>query len=551
MLKYIPLGGVATTANKNLHVYETDSDILIVDVGAGFPEPDQLGVDVVVPDVDYLSKKRDKIRGIIVSHAHFDHYGALPYLLRDLGRPPIYTAQLPRGFIQSQLEEFNLLEGQSIHLIKDDTESFKLGDFTIYPYHINHSVPDALGLFIQTAEGNIVHNTDFKFDWTPVDNKLFDVRKLVNLLETKGGALCLLSDCLGAARAGYTMSERYIQTAFEREIKDAAGQVFITTLSTNINRMQQAIDVAIKYDRKVIPLGLSIDKNMEIARKLGFLDVPRGVIVSSDRVSKVKPHQRLFIATGAFGQKYSSMDRLSHGEHRRAKIKRGDVVIFSADPIPGVHDKVGVIIDLLTEAGARVVYSELAEDLHTSGHGSQGDLSMLAGIVQPKYFVPIGGTFAHMRAYSNLMEAMGFPIESVFELKEGQVLEFKNGQAARGKEIKTKDIFVDGSRVGDVGRVVLEDRQKLAENGIFVAIVKKQADGKLKPEVDTVSRGFVYMAQSEKLMDDAADLVESKVKGRHVKDWKKVCSNIEQELENLFYKRTKRRPMVISVLVDV
>lgn len=551
MLKYIPLGGVATTANKNLHVYETENDIIIVDAGAGFPEPDQLGVDVVIPDVDYLSKKRDKIRGIIISHAHFDHYGALPYLLPDLGHPPIYTTQLPRGFIQSQLDEFNLTNGQSIHLIKDDTESFTLGDFTIYPYHINHSVPDSLGLFIQTPEGNIIHNTDFKFDWTPVDGKLFEVRKLANLLETKGGALCLLSDCLGAARSGYTMSERYIQTAFEREIEGAPRQVFITTLSTNINRMQQAIDAAIKYNRKVIPLGLSIDQNMEIARKLGYLDVPRGVIVGSNRVSKIKPSKRLFVATGAFGQKYSSMDRLAKGEHRRAKIKKGDVVIFSADPIPGVHDKVGAVIDLLTEAGSRVVYSELAEDLHTSGHGSQGDISMLAGIVKPKYFVPIGGTFSHMRAYSNLMEAMRFPAESVFELKEGEVLEFKGGKAKRGKTIATRDVFVDGSRVGDVGRIVLEDRQKLAEDGIFVAIVKKHNDGKLKPEVDTVSRGFVYVAQSEKLMDAAADLVEAKVRGKHVKNWKRVRESIERELGDLFYKRTKRNPMILPVLVDV
>lgn len=552
MLKYIPLGGVATTANKNLHIYETENDILIVDAGAGFPEADQLGVDIVIPDISYLRDKLDKIRAIIVSHAHFDHYGALPYLLKELNHPPIYSTRLPRAFIQKDLAEHKLDRGQSLHLIEDNTDRIDLGDFTVYPYHINHSVPDSIGLFIDTPEGKIIHNSDFKFDWTPVDGRLFEIGRLSRLVaEAEGGILCLLSDCLGAAREGYTMSERYIETAFEREVKDAPGQVFITTLSSNISRIQQALNVAIKYNRKVIPLGRSIDENMDLARKLGYLEVPRGVIVASDKAHKIKPSQRLFVATGAFGQSRSAITQLAYGEHREAEIQVEDVVIFSADPIPGVHDKVGAIIDLLTEAGARVVYSELADDLHTSGHGSQGDISMLAGIVQPKYFVPIGGTFAHMRAYANLMEAMGFTRGSVLELHEGEIVEFENGRAQINGQVETQDVFVDGSQVGDVGRVVLQDRQKLAEEGVFVVVVKKDPKGKLKDEVNVISRGFVYVAESEKLMKDATRKVAKAVRGRHVKDWRQVRHLIENQLGEMFYSRTRRHPMILTVLVDV
>lgn len=550
MVKYIPLGGVGTTANKNLHVYETETDILIVDCGVAFPDADQLGVDVVIPDIDYLEERADKIRGIIITHAHFDHYGALPYVLRRLRRPPIYAAKLPRGFIQKELVEHDLLEGQSLHLIEPEKDPvLQLGEFTITPYRVNHSVPDTIGLFINTKDGNIVHNTDFKFDWTPVDGKLFEIGKLAAL--SQEGVMCMMSDSLGAARSGYTMSERDIKFAFEREIQDARKQVIITTMSSNISRMQQAIEVAVKYKRKVIPLGRSIEENMEVARNLGYIDVPKGVIVSADRARRLKPHQRMFIAAGSFGQPNSALMRLATGTHRNGRIKPDDVVIFSADPIPGVHDQVDKAIDLLTQAGAKVVYSDLADDLHTSGHGSQGDMSILAGVVRPDHFVPIGGTYQHMRAYKNLMEAMGFDPETVHELGEGEIIVFRNGEAKIEGHVQTKNVFVDGSLVGDVGRVVIEDRQKLAEEGIFVVIIKKNKDGTFSRDLDVVSRGFVYMAESEELVNEALGIAVSVVDGKSASDWSKVRDTIEQKLSNFFYRNTQRKPMILPVLVDV
>lgn len=547
ILKFIPLGGIGTVT-KNMYVYEYANDILIVDCGIGFPEMGQLGVDVVIPDISYLSNKISKIRGIVITHAHEDHFGALPYLLSSLGRPPLYCAKLARGLIQQKLTEFNLLSGTSLHLIEPETDPFSLGVFRITPFRVNHSVPDTLGFSIQTPVGQIMHVSDFKFDFTPVDGKSFEIGKVARLAES--GVLLLLSDCLGATTAGYTASEKEIEEVFEQEIEKSPAQVFITTVSSNISRIQQAINTANKFGRKVALLGRSIEQNVETAGNLGYLKIPPGTLISLQKAHKLSPKQITYIVAGCYGQENSALVKLAIQANPFVSLQKNATVIFSADPIPGVHNQVNNVIDKLTNLGARIVYSEIQEGLHTSGHGSIGDLKMLIALTNPSFFVPIGGNPRHMRAYGNLVAEMGYSPDAVFELKNGDTLQIAKGQVSLGKSIKTEDVFVDGARVGDVGKQVLKDRKILSEEGIVVVIVKKGEKGQLSSSVDIVSRGFVYMAGAEKLIADAKSKVEKEIRGKDVSSWNKVKPQIENKLGRFLYRVTERAPMILVVLVD-
>lgn len=546
-VRYISLGG-AGNVTQNMHLFETDNDIIIVDAGVGFPESDQLGVDVVIPDISYLTPKKNKIRGIIISHAHFDHIGGLPYLLKDLGNPTVYGSKLTHAFIQHTLSENEMIKGQSLKLINPSQDGIQLGGFRVIPFRVNHSVPDALGFFIQTPVGNIVYTPDFKFDWTPVDNVQFEISKLAQLSEQ--GVLALFSDCLGATKSGYTESERIIETAFENEISRATSQVFITTMSSNISRMQQAINVSMKHGRRVVPVGRSIEQSMHIAESQGYLHAPEGVVITIDEARRAKSYKLTYIVAGSFGQKGSAMDRLARGEHHRIKIKKDAVVIFSSDPIPGVFDRVNAVIDALIEQGARVVYSGIQDNLHVSGHGSQGDLSMLAGIVRPEYFVPIGGEIRHQRGYKELMAEMGFDAEKVFELRDGQTIEFAPGEARLGEKVEVRDVFVDGRLVGDVGRTVLEERRKLAEEGMIVITVKKRG-GNLNHNVSIISRGFVYKPDKDEIIAAVAKQAKRILKDRKANEWQQVKKELEQKVSNHIYSKIKRRPMVIAEIVDV
>jgi len=547
-LHYIPLGGNGEVT-KNMHVFETQDDIVVFDAGIGFPQADQLGVDVVIPDVSYLIQKRHKVRGIVISHAHEDHIGALPYIVKELTNVPIYATKLPRGFIQAKLAEKNLLKGQPLHLIEPEKGAFKVGKFEINPYRVNHSVPDALGLFVRTPVGNIVMSPDFKFDWTPVDGHPFEVGKLASLAQD--GVLALFSDCLGSNRDGYTESERSIEKAFDRELRDAKGQVFITTMSSNISRIQQAINVSHKYGRKVVPAGRSIDQNIQTALNLGYLKVPDGAVIDQEKARRMPGHKKTYLVAGAMGQPGSALDRLSRGEHRSIQIKPGAAVIFSADPIPGVGDQVGSAIDRLIEKGVRVVYSDIQDDLHVSGHGSKGDLSLMVGLTRPEFFIPIGGTRRHQRGYTTLVEDMGYDPKTVFELLGNQTVMFHEHDAKLGPEIETRDVFVDGSLVGDVGKIVLEDRMQLSQDGVFVIIMRKDKEGKLSNIVDVISRGFVFQAESGELVKHAKQLAGKTVQGTHIKEWNKTKEKLTEKLRSLFFSKTKREPLILPVVIDL
>ncbi|MBU0708184.1 ribonuclease J [Patescibacteria group bacterium] len=544
-LKILPLGG-SGMVTKNLFVYEYGNDIVIVDCGMGFPESEQLGVDIVIPDISYLRDKLNRIRGIVITHGHEDHYGSLPYLLPELGFPPVYVAKLVRGLAQVKLEEHGLLK--QARLIQFEPNSpFSLGNFTFHPFRVNHSIPDAFGYFIQTPIGNVVHASDFKFDWSPVDGKVFEVSKLATLV--KQGVVCLLSDCLGSTSEGYTKSERFIQRAFEEEVEKASGQVFITTVSSNISRIQQAVNVAVKFGRKVAFLGMSVAKNTEVAQNLGYLNISKGLVVEPGEINKYPDNKLMIIIAGSYGQPRSSLVRLADGGHRQVQLKKDSVVIFSADPIPGVFDQVGAVIDKLVLHGARVVYSEIQENLHVSGHGAQGDLSMMASIVHPSHFIPIGGSPRHMRAYTELMSQLGFDRRRVLELREGEGVILTPDSVHKKKMVTLNNIFVDGSRVGDVGEVVLRDRQKLSEDGIFIVILKKGKEGVFHNLVHVISRGFVYMAISDELINEAKGLVLSEIRGKKVSGWAKLRGRIDKRLSDFLYRKTERRPMVLTILI--
>lgn len=545
-IKVIPLGGVSRV-NRNMFVYEAGSDIIVIDCGVDFPEAEQLGVDVILPDTTYLLDKTDRIKGIFITHGHYDHYGALPYLIEDLKFPTIYASKLVKGLIEVKLKEYNLLNKVEIKEFGSG-DSLTAGCFELLPYRVNHSVPDSYHFFIRSPVGNLVHGMDFKFDWTPVDGRLFEVGRLAEFAQD--GVQCLLSDCLGATSQGYTKSERFIQETFESEIRKAPGQVFITTVSSNISRIQQAYNAAKKFNRKVSFLGMSISQNVEVARNLGYLDIPDGAVIDSRKINSHPGNKLVTLIAGSYGQPESSLGRLADDRHPRVKLKKNDVVVFSADPIPGVYDQVASVIDKLVKLGGRVVYSEIQENLHVSGHGSRGDLAMLAGIVQPEYFVPIGGGAHHMRAYTNLITEMGFDREKVLELREGEGLVVDHQKVQKKEMVSLNDVFVDGSRVGDVGTVVLRDRQILSEGGIFLVILQKGREGRFKKSVEVVSRGFTYMAISDKLVDEVKNLVRQATKGRQVSDWRKVRREVENKVDKFLYRKTERSPMVMAILVD-
>ena len=548
-LKFIPLGGT-TDVTKNMYVYEYGDDIIVIDAGIGFPDSEMLGVDVVIPDISYLLERREKVRGIIISHGHEDHFGALPYVLSEL-KVPVYATKWVQGLVSSKLKERNIT-GVTQKVVQTENTVLRLGAFEISFFHTNHSVPESQGIVIKTPVGVIMHVPDYKFDWTPVMGAPFDVARAVRLGE--GRVLALVSDCLGATDSGYTASEKDIEDTFHHIMDKSVGhQVLITTMSSNISRMFQAIRSSLDHDRKIVLLGRSLNQNIEIAQSLGFINFPREVFVSEMEASRSDQSKLTYLVAGAFGQVGSALWRIGNGEHKFVKVEEGAAVIFSADPIPGVHDQVDALIDHLTYQGADVYYSQIQDNLHTSGHGSQGDLETLAGIVRPKYFIPNGGTIRHMRAYSLLMEKMGFKKENVFELTEGQTVIFKNQAAALGPLVETRSIFIDDSKIGEVGTVVIKDRQVLAEEGIVVVSIPfATSERRFLEKVQIVSRGFIYVKESQDLLKKATAVVTQVI--RHFDqrtDFGAAKSEIERDLSHFLYKQTGRNPVVLVSIVEV
>lgn len=548
-LKFIAISGT-TGVTQNMYVYEHGNDIIIVDCGVGFPEESTYGIDLIIPDFSYLVKNKDKVRGIFISHGHEDHLGALPFLFQEL-QAPIYATKLVAGFVEDKFLDYEI-KGVKARVFDPDKDAIQAGSFKVEAFRVSHSVPDGVGFCITTPVGKLFHVPDYKFDWTPVDQKPFDVARMSLL--AKDGVLALASDCLGSTSEGYTKSELEIEKSIEIILEEAPSRVFFTTISSNISRIQQVLRVAQRLGRKVVLVGRSIERKADISKKLGYLHYNDGLTVSLKEAEKIPDNKILYIISGSYGQSDSALTRAALGEHPFIKIKKGDVVIFSGDPSPpGAEQAVNYVVDHLIQIGADVHYYDTQEDLHVSGHGSQKEIEMLLALSRAKYLIPIGGTIRHMRGYSLLAQNMGWDQNQVFELGAGGTIEFGSGQAKKGASIPVKEVMVDGLGVGDVGSVVLRDRKTLAKEGIVVVLlqVNKQS-GKLVAQPDLISRGFVFAREQQSFLNRAAGELFNRAQKHYKKgDGRAIKEITVNFLEPFFFEETGRRPMILPVVFEV
>lgn len=551
-LRFLSLGGIRDVT-KNMYVYEYGEDILVVDCGVGFPDSELLGVDVVIPNTAYLEQNLNRIRAILVTHGHEDHFGALPYILPKVP-VPVYATPLVAGFIKAKLEDYNLAGRFDIRTINPDSDVLNIGSFKITPYRVNHSVPDSVGYCLETPEGSIFHTPDFKFDWTPVFGKPFDVAKVVELARVQP-PLLLCSDSLGAYSLGYTQSEQSIQEVFENIIEKSTGQVVVTTISSNISRIQQAIDASLKFDRKIVIIGRSILKNVLVARDLNYLRLANKDMVRVEKSMDIPQNKLTYIVAGAYGQPESALARLAAGTHKFAQIKKGATIIFSADPNPpGVSEAVDAVVDNLTDLGAEVHNYEIQNDLHVSGHGSQGDMLLLAALVKPKYYVPIGGTSRHLRAYSHLITKTGVETNRIFELTTGQFLEFSDGRATLGNKISVPDVYVDSGGSADISDLVIKDKKRIADDGIVViTLALKRGTFKLTGRPEIVSRAF----SSSHIPVEILKVIDSQIEGilaqmkEKALDRKELRYQVERIISRTFLKRMSKHPLILPIVVEV
>lgn len=546
MLKIIPLGGITIT--KNMFVYETDNEILLVDCGIGFPNETMLGVDLLIPDTTYLQESKKEIVGMLLTHGHDDHIAGLPYILPKLPEFPIFASRLTAGFATERMKEFGV--ERTINII-DDERGVRLGKFAIESIKVTHSVPDARHLLISTTQANIYHGSDFKFDLTPIDGIRPDLQKMAAI--GKRGVTVLLSDCLRSEKPGFSLSESTLSDSLESEIRSAKGKVIVTTMSSNVHRIQQAVDIAARSQKRIALFGRSVEANARVAQELGFLKLPAQAMLKKKKIPNIPDNQLALIVAGSQGQEGSALVRAARGEHGEIEIKKGDKIIFSADPIPGNERAVYETIDTLAHLGAEVIYHDINDELHVSGHASAGDLMLLMELLKPKYLVPIGGTYRHMIQYRKLATDMGYQEDEVFLLEEGQTIEVNLRKEARiGKTIPLKNVMVDGLGIGDVGKVVLRDRQVMAGEGMLVVIIPMdEHTGKVVGDVEIISRGVVFMKESKELINKAKSEVYTTIKSFKppITQWRSVKEKITTNLEKFFSKELERFPLIIPIIL--
>ncbi|HEY92275.1 MAG TPA: ribonuclease J [Dehalococcoidia bacterium] len=547
-LKIIPLGGLSEIG-KNMMVIEYEDDIIIIDAGLMFPGEDMLGIDLVIPDISYLLERREKIRGIIVTHGHEDHIGGLPYILPQL-KVPIYSTRLTQGLISVKLKERKALAGASLEVVPPGGD-VTLGKFRVEFFPVCHSIPDSVGLIIYTPVGTIVHSGDFKLDYTPVDNKPTDLSRLAQL--GAQGVLLLFSDSTYAELPGYTPSERVVGETLDHIMANAPGRVIVTTFASLVSRIQQVIDSAAKHQRRVFTVGRSISDTVRMALELGYLNAPDGILARLDELHGLPRNKIVFITTGSQGEPTSALVRIANRDHRQLHIIRGDTVILSATPIPGNEALINRTLDNLFKQGAQVLYDKVAK-VHVHGHGSQEELKLLLNLVKPKFFMPIHGEYRHLSIHAKLAESIGIPKENTFLLEDGDILEINSQAGRKTGKVSAGNVYVDGLSVGDIGSLVLRNRRMLSRDGIVVVIiaVNKQT-GKLVGRPDIVSRGFVDTRESKDMIDESRDLVASALdrSGDRPAEWGFVNTKVRDILNKFYYEQTKRRPMVLPVIVKV
>lgn len=548
-LSIIPLGGLGEIG-LNMMVFEYGDDIIIVDAGLMFPEEEMLGVDIVIPDITYLKERKDKIRGIIITHGHEDHIGALPYIIREINAP-IYATPLTIGLIKGKLKEHKLDETSELISVKP-RQIIELGCFSVEFIRVTHSIVDGVGLGITTPVGRIVHTGDFKLDQTPVDGELLDFHKFSEYGDK--GTLALLSDSTNSEREGYTLSEKEVGKAIERVFGTAKKRIILATFASNIHRIQQVIDAAVKFDRKVILNGRSIINNAQVALDLGYLKMPENTWIKLDEMKNHSPDKIAIITTGSQGEPMSSLARMAVNEHKDVHIEEGDTIVLSSRVIPGNEKAISRIINHLFRRGANVIYEDVS-DIHVSGHASQEEQKLMMCLVRPKFFVPIHGEYRHLIYHARLAETLGISKDNIFILEDGGVLELNEDAAVKKEKVQAGRVFVDGKVIGDVGNIVLRDRMRLGTDGIIVVFVGiEKMTGKVVTGPDIVTRGFVFEEESQELIEEMKRVVSDllgQLEQELMADWVLVKTKVRNTLKKSLIKKMDRKPMIIPIIIEL
>jgi len=547
-LKVIPLGGLEEIG-KNMTVFEYGENIIVVDCGVAFPEDEMLGIDLVIPDVTYLEKNLSKVRGIIVTHGHEDHIGALPYVLNRIP-VSVYGTDLTLALIENKLMEHQMLNKADLRVIRAG-QTIQLGAFKVEFIRSTHSIADSVALAIHTPVGVVLHTSDFKIDHTPIEGEPIDLARIAEL--GKKGVLLLMADSTNVERPGYTMSERTVGETLDTVFKDARSRIIVATFASNIHRIQQIVNSAMKFNRKVALNGRSMINVVKTAMKLGYLNIPQDVLIDIDKIQKLPRNQIVMITTGSQGEPMSALSRIASNSHRKVSIEKGDLVIISASPIPGNEKYISRVINDLFKQGADVIYEALVE-VHVSGHARQEELKLIHRLVRPKFFMPVHGEYRHLKQHANLAQSLGMPEDNIFLMENGQVLELSQRKAQVTGTVQSGSILIDGLGVGDVGSIVLRDRKHLSEDGLIVVVVTVSSDGRIMTNPEVISRGFVYVRESEELMDEIRDLtmeILQKNLGKRKSSYTNIKNNVKDELSSYLYQKTKRKPMILPVIIEI
>ena len=547
-LQIIPLGGLGEIG-KNMTVIRYDNQMVIVDAGLAFPDEEMLGIDIVIPDYSYLLENKEMLLGILLTHGHEDHIGALPYLLRDLD-VPIFGTRLTLAIIQSKMKEHNLNSIKAT--VVQPRDVIKLGAFRIEFIRVNHSIPDAVSIAIHSPLGTIVVTGDFKLDHTPVSGEILDIQKFSELGDK--GVLCLLSDSTNVERTGFTPSERLVGQMIDEAFLEAKDRVILASFASNVYRLQQAITAAVKTNRKVAVVGRSMINIVGIAEELGYLDIPEGTLIDIDEIVSLPGNQACILTTGSQGEPMSALTRMANHDHRHVAIKPGDTVIISASPIPGNEKSVAKTVDQLFKLGANVIY-ESADGMHVSGHASQEEQKLMLSMVRPKYFMPVHGEYRMLIKHAQLAEELGIPRENIFIAENGGVVEFTRHGASMGGKVTAGKVLIDGLGVGDVGNIVLRDRKQLSQDGILIVVMTiSRTSGAIVSGPDVVTRGFVYVRESESMLDEAKQKVRqtmARCRENRITEWAVLKNQIRDALSKQFYEKTRRRPMILPIIQEV
>ena len=549
-LKIIPLGGLHEVG-KNITVFEYEDEIIVVDCGLSFPEDDMLGIDLVIPDISYLVKNQEKIKGMIITHGHEDHIGSIPYFLKQIN-VPIYAPRLAVGLIKNKLEEHKLLRSTKlVEVVQGQTIS--LGKyFNVEFIRSTHSIPDSVMLAITTPVGTILHTGDFKVDFTPIDGKIMDLGRIAEL--GNQGILALMSDSTNAERKGFTMSESSVGEVFDKLFIHCTKRIVVATFASNVHRVQQIVNAAVKYGRKIAVCGRSMINMITTARELGYIDCPEDLFIDIDMIGTYNDEQLVIITTGSQGETMSALTRMAAGEHKKVKITPNDLVIISANPIPGNEKFVSKVIDDLMQIGAEVVYSALA-DVHVSGHACQEEQKLMIALAKPKYFIPVHGEYRQLMAHAETAASMGIQPKNILLMSNGRILEIDQDEAKFNGTVQSGRVLVDGLGVGDVGNVVLRDRQHLSQDGLIIIVLTMDSNtGEVVAGPDVISRGFVYVKESETLMDDVKSVVRHEIKKceeKEIRDWSTIKSTVRENLKDYIFSKTKRNPMIIPIIMEI